>query len=142
MTEVGLVSCTKTKLEQPAPPSELYGPSTLFSKASQYCEQQYDDWYILSAKHHLLEPDGPPIEPYDETLTGARVDRKREWSKETFQQLDSARLLEPDTVLVFHAGKAYYEELLPLLEETEMTLRFPVEGLMIGERLGWYNERL
>lgn len=114
----------------------------MFSKARQYCEQEHDDWYILSAKHQLLEPDGPPIEPYDDTLTGARVGRKREWSKKTFEQLESAGLLESDTVLVFHAGKAYYEELLPLLEETEVSIKSPVEGLMIGERLGWYNERI
>lgn len=142
MVDIGLVSCTKSKLEQPAPPGELYEPSSLFSKARQYCEQNHDEWRILSAKHHLLEPDGPPIEPYDETLTGARVGRKREWAEEAFEQLEAAGLLEPDTVLVFHAGKAYYEELLPLLEETEVTTRFPVEGLMIGERLGWYNDRI
>lgn len=120
MPELGLVSCTKTKLEDPAPPGELYALSTLFSKASQYCDQEHDDWYILSAKHHLLEPDGPPIEPYDETLTGARVSRKRKWAKEAFEQLESAGLLE----------------------ETEVTVQFPVEGLLIGERLGWYNERI
>lgn len=90
MDEIGLVSCTKTKLEQPAPPGELYAPSTLFSKARQYCEQHHDDWYILSAKHHLLEPDSSPIEPYDETLTGTRVGRKRKWSKKAFEQLESA----------------------------------------------------
>ncbi len=33
MAEIGLVSCTKAKHEQPAPPGELYSPSTLFSKA-------------------------------------------------------------------------------------------------------------
>ncbi|ELY83317.1 DUF6884 domain-containing protein [Natrinema gari] len=105
----------------------------MFSKASQYCEQQHDDWYILSAKHHLLESDGPPIEPDDETRTGSRVGQKRDWSKEAFEQLESPGLLESDTVLVFHAGKAYYEELLPMLEETKVTVRFPVEGLIFGE---------
>lgn len=142
MTEIGLVSCTKTKLEQPAPPKELYRPSALFSKARKYCEQEHDDWYILSARHQLLEPDGSPIEPYEETLTGAKVDRKREWSKTVFDQLESTGLLEPKTILVFHVGKAYYEELLPLLEETDVTVRFPVDELMIGERLQWYNERI
>ncbi|RKD86250.1 hypothetical protein ATJ93_4667 [Halopiger aswanensis] len=141
MREIGLVSCTKTKLEEPASPGELYSPSSLFSKARQYCEQHHDDWYVLSAKHQLLEPDGPPIEPYDETLTGARVGEKRAWATETFDELDTAGLLEADTTLVFHAGKAYYEELLPLLDETAVSIELPVEGLMIGERLGWYNER-
>ncbi|WP_312854297.1 DUF6884 domain-containing protein [Natronococcus sp. JC468] len=142
MTEIGLVSCTKTKLEQTAPPTELYAPSTLFGKAREYCEQNHDDWFVLSAKHHLLEPNGPPIEPYDETLTGSRVATKREWSETVFEQLQSAGLLEAGTTLVFHTGRAYYEELLPLLEETAVSVQFPVEELMIGERLSWYNERL
>jgi hypothetical protein len=90
----------------------------------------------------LLEPDGPPIEPYDETLTGARVATKREWSETVFEQLQSAGLLETGTTLVFHAGRAYYEESLLLLEKTAILVQFPVEGLMIGERLSWYNERL
>ena len=142
MTEIGLVSCTKTKCEQPAPPAELYAPSPLFSKARQYCEQNHDDWFVLSAKHYLLEPNRPPIESYDETLAGARVATKREWSETVFEQLRSAGLLEAGKTLVFHAGRAYYEELLPLLEETAVSVQFPVEGLMIGERLSWYNEQL
>ncbi|WP_076147128.1 DUF6884 domain-containing protein [Natrinema saccharevitans] len=141
MTEIGLVSCSKTKREQPAPPSELYSPSTLFSKVRRYCEHHHDDWYVLSAKHHLLEPNGPLIEPYDETLTGARVARKREWSQTVYDDLKAAGLLESDITLVFHAGKAYYEELLPLLEEHNVQIQIPTEGLMIGERLAWYNEQ-
>lgn len=142
MREIGLVSCTKSKLETPARPRDLYAPSTLFTKASQYCEQIHDDWYVLSAKHHLLAPDGSPIEPYEETLTGATASEKREWAAEIFQELESAELLRSDTTLVFHAGKAYYEELVSLLRDTGVAVQLPVEGLLIGERLGWYNERI
>lgn len=106
----------------------------MFSKARGYCEQNHDDWIILSAKHYLLEPNGPSIEPYDETLTGARVATKREWSETVFEQLQLTGLLEAGTTLVFHAGRAYYEELLPLLEETTVSVELPVDGLMIGER--------
>ncbi|MFA9427124.1 DUF6884 domain-containing protein [Natronorubrum sp. A-ect3] len=77
MTGIGLISCTKTKLERPASLSGLYSPSTLFSKARRYCERHHDSWYILSAKYNLLEPDSQPIKPCDDTLTSARVARKR-----------------------------------------------------------------
>ena len=60
--EIGLISCTKSKRDEPAPPRDLYEPSTLFQKAREYCENTYDEWYILSAKHGLLDPDGPPID--------------------------------------------------------------------------------
>ena len=102
----------------------------------------HDDWYILSAKYHLLEPDGSPIEPYDETLTNARVAQKREWARTVYEEMDAAGLLEPDVALVIHAGKAYYEELLPLLEDHDVEVRIPTKGLMIGERLAWYNEHI
>lgn len=36
----------------------------------------------------------------------------------------------------------YYEELLPLLNETSLTVEIPVEGLSIGERMAWYNEKV
>ena len=141
MAEVGLVSCTKTKRDRAVTPAELYAPSTLFSKARRYCEAHHDEWYVLSAKHGLLEPDGAPIEPYDETLTGARVERKRAWAGSVFEELAERGVLERGTVLVFHAGSAYYEELLPLLDETDVEVRIPVAGLPIGERLAWYDDR-
>lgn len=65
--EIGLVSCVKSKQDEPAPPADLY-TSDYFEKMRGYAEKHHDEWYILSAKHDLLEPDGDPIAPYDETL--------------------------------------------------------------------------
>jgi len=139
--EIGLVSCVKSKRDEPATPKNLY-TSPYFEKMSSYAEQQHDDWWILSAKHGLLNPDGDSIEPYDETLSGARVDEKRRWSKRVAEQLSDEGLLSGDHMLVLHAGRDYYDELLPLLEETSVTIEMPVEGLAIGERMAWYNNRL
>lgn len=61
--EIGLVSYTKSKREQASRPAELYMESAFFRKAREYVEANHDQWFILSAKHGLLEPDGPPIEP-------------------------------------------------------------------------------
>jgi hypothetical protein len=45
--------------------------------------------------------------------------------------------------LVVHAGKSYYEELLPLLEDTDVSaISIPTEGPGIGEKLAWYKDRL
>jgi hypothetical protein len=49
-------------------------------------------------------------------------------------------LLETKTTLVIHAGKDYYVELLPYLED--MTVEIPTEGLGIGEKQAWYKGRL
>jgi len=125
--EIGLVSCTKTKREQAAKPADLYMPSTFFSKAREYVETNHDRWYILSAKHHLLDSSGPPIEPYNDTLSGAPVARKREWAETVYEQLEEEGLLD-DNRLVFHAGRDYYSELIPLLNDTSVNVATPTRS--------------
>jgi hypothetical protein len=141
MTEIGLVSCVKTKRDKPARPKELY-TSNYFEKMRSYTEQYHDDWWILSAKHGLLDPNGDLIEPYNETLSGAKISKKREWAEQVAVQLDEEGLLSDDVTLVIHAGKDYYEELLPLIEKAGVNVEIPTEGLTIGERMSWYNDWL
>jgi hypothetical protein len=140
--EIGLVSCTKSKLDEAARPAELYMESAFFRKARSYVEQNHDTWYILSAKHHLLEPDGPPIEPYNETLSGATTGKKQTWAQTVYDQLKTEGLLSSGNRLVFHAGRDYYDELLPLLEEESVETETPTDGLPYGKTLAWYNEHL
>ncbi|WP_436932452.1 DUF6884 domain-containing protein [Halosimplex halobium] len=139
--EVGLVSCTKSKRETAAAPQELYMASAFFRKAREYVETNHDTWYVLSAKHGVLEPDGDPIEPYDETLSEAPVSRKRSWAESVFEELRERGLFADGNRLVFHAGRDYYDELLPLLEETAVETATPTDGLQFGETLSWYNNR-
>lgn len=135
---IGLVSCTKSKRDVPAQPRDLYKPSALFRKASEYCERTYDEWYVLSAKYGLLDPDGPPIEPYDATLTNASIATRRTWAENVTKELADRGFLCDDTHLYIHAGKVYYGELLPRLKDESVTVFLPTEGLMIGETLAWY----
>ncbi|MDB9253943.1 DUF6884 domain-containing protein [Halorubrum ezzemoulense] len=139
--EVGFVRCVKSKREA-AKPKELYLESAFFRKARQYVEANHDAWYILSAKHHLLDPDGESIEPYDETLSGAPIDTKREWAETVFEQLREEGLLGDGNRLVFHAGRDYHEELTPLLSETSVEFSVPTDGLQFGETLAWYNDHI
>ena len=139
--EIGLVSCVKTKRDEPAPPKDLY-TSDYFEKMRGYAEQHHDDWWILSAKHGLLDPNGDPIEPYDETLSGASKKRKQEWSEEVAKELKDEGLLSEDVTLVFHAGQDYYEELLSLIQTTGLSIEIPTEGLSIGKTLSWYKESI
>jgi len=140
--EIGLVSCTKSKLDQAAEPADLYMPSTFFSKAREYVEANHDRWYILSAKHHLLDPSGPPIEPYEDTLSDAPVAQKHKWAETVYNQLDEEGLLDEGNRLVVHAGRDYYSELIPLLDDTQVDVETPTDGLMFGETLAWYNDHL
>lgn len=116
-------------------------PSTFFTKAREYVEANHDNWYILSAKHHLVEPSGQPIEPYNDTLSGAPVAKKREWAETVYDQLKDERLLKNGNQLMFHAGRDY-SELILLLAESPVEAETPTDGLQFGETLAWYNGRL
>jgi len=139
--EIGLVSCVKTKRDEPTVPKDLY-TSDYFKKMRTYAEQYHDDWWILSAKHGLLDPDGEPIEPYDQTLSGAKVSERREWSKQIAEQVDEEDLLSDGITLILHVGKDYYEELSPLIRDSGANVEIPTEGLYIGEKKAWYKERI
>ena len=58
MARIVLLSCTKAKLDKPAPAQDLYSPSPMFQKTKAYCESlKPDKTFILSAKlviSHLL----------------------------------------------------------------------------------------
>ena len=140
MKEIGLVSCTKTKHDYKATPKDLYMKSDLFKKMRAYCERYHNEWYILSAKYYLLEPDGDKIEPYDETLRGAKAFKKKEWSKKVFEQLRKRNLLS--NTLIIHAGKDYYQYLLPLLKENNVQFKIPTQHLGIGQKKAWYKKKL
>lgn len=139
---IGLVSCTKTKRDAASKPRYLYRPSTYFDKASTYAEQEHDEWYILSAKYGLLEPDGSEIEPYDSTLSDFSTAEQQSWAQDVFESLDSRDLLSDENTLVIHAGADYYEALVPLLEDADIDYQIPTKELRFGETLAWYNDHL
>ncbi len=57
------------------------------------------------------------IEPYNETLNKTVVDERREWSRIVVEHFREQDLLTEGNTVVIHAGKVYYEELLPLLDD-------------------------
>lgn len=140
--EIGLVSCTKKKQDSPSRPRELYQLSPLFRKASQYADMNHDQWYVLSAKHGLLLPDSSIIEPYDETLSDLSQENRQSWADTVFEDLSQKNLLDGDVVFVLHAGRDYYEPLLPRFDSAGVSYSIPTEGLKLGETLSWYNDHL
>lgn len=138
--EIGLVACTKSKRLIPSIPKDLYLESDLFTKKRKYCESYHQKWYILSAKHHLLDPNGPKIIPYDETLKGAKKAVKEEWCLKVFEQLQRAGLLKHK--LIIHTGQDYYKYLIPLLKKADVDFEIPTAHLGIGKQKAWYKEMI
>jgi hypothetical protein len=138
--EIGLVSCTADKRDEPATPRDLYDTSAYFRKMRDYAESHHDRWYVLSARHGLLVPDGDPVEPYEETLADATPAEQERWADCVFGSLWRRERLDADTTVVCHAGRDYTEPLRPLLAKTGATVENPTGGMRIGERLQWYDE--
>ncbi len=97
----------------------------------------YDKWYILSAKHYLLKPNGPHIAPYNKTLLGASEEEKEKWSYEVFRILKEKALLS--NTFIIHGGKDYYEFLIKIFDENKIKYKIPTKNLGLGEQLSWYN---
>lgn len=91
-------------------------------------------------KTRPLAPDGPEIEPYDETLADVGIDDRRAWADWVADDLDAGGLLSTEIELVVHAGRAYYEYLVPEVEPKVAAVTISTEGLAIGETLAWYDE--
>jgi len=125
---VVLIACCGKKLKEPAPAKDLYR-SDLFIKARRYAEQHGDRWFILSAKHGVVDPEAI-IEPYDETLTEKSAAERRAWSAKVAVQL-AGHKRDRLTVL---AGEAYcgWSE--------GFKVERPMRGLGIGQQLRFLLE--
>lgn len=135
---LGLVSCVSKKRSNAAPAKDLY-ESALFAKSREYVERHCDSWFILSAKHGLVEP-SHVIEPYEETLNQRSRQERNEWAHRVWSTL---RLrLQPSDHVTILAGERYRETLVPLLMEHGCRVDIPMQGLGIGRQLQWLSRQL
>jgi hypothetical protein len=135
---VGLVGCASQKLQRPAPARELY-VSQLFKKASAYAEATCDRWYVLSALHGLVRPD-TVIEPYDVRLGTNRPSSPpiHQWAGMVRDQLAAELEGLENIALVALAGEQYRTA----LRNVPWRVEVPMQGLGIGQQLGWLTGQL
>jgi len=138
LIKIALISCTKLKQTYQCEAQEMYLPSQLFKKASYYIKQQnYNNWFILSAKYGLLNP-SDLIESYDLTLNNMKSIEVKKWSQKVFNQLINYDIYEID----FYAGEKYRKYLISLLEQRNIICNIPLKGLGIGQQLKFYKEAI
>ncbi len=149
MKTIVLVGCGKEKLDRAAKAKNLYtGP--LFRKARAYAEQFGDEWYILSAKHGLLNPE-TVTDPYNETVAGKPQLERKQFAI-CLRNSISCNLLtwthenglnwrcEP-VRFVCLAGAPYLEcfDIAPRIRQF-CTIEKPLEGMGIGQRMAWLGK--
>ena len=104
---IGLVGCVKSKQAHPSPARNMY-TSTMFRGHVQAVESSCDTWFVLSAKHRLLDP-SEVIEPYDVALKDLPSDARRAWSRKVLDALFGRFGDLSGKVFEIHAGSAYRE---------------------------------
>ena len=105
-------------------------------------ERTCDRWFVLSAKHGLVEPDRV-LEPYDETLKDASVGDRRRWSAAVLAALDQALGEVRGLIFEAHAGHYYLDfGLADGLRARGADLERPTEHLGLGSQLSFYGRWL
>jgi len=135
MSTYVFVGCGSDKAEEPRPARDLY-TSDFFAKRRRVAELIGDKWWVLSAKHHVVQPD-EVLEPYDRTLSKMTEDQIAAWAAEVKVALSMAPWLDDaESRLVVLAGMDYYEPWAEWIrEEHEVELDLPfAETEGIGEQ--------
>ena len=140
MVHIALLGCTKLKHNQRCKAGVMYNVSPLFRGIKQYMLQfDYDQWFILSAKYGLLNPD-VEIEPYDESLYDkSRIDYNL-WVKTVIKQLDE--IVTDGDVVTFYCGRKYRDGIIPYLTRKGIEYHIPMEGMGIGQQLKFLKEHV
>jgi hypothetical protein len=118
-----LIQCTDSKRDEPVKAKKLYDTSSYFRKMRDYAEATGEIWFILSAKHGLVDPEGV-IHPYDE----------RGLSGELAESIAETIANGPHEYVEICAGKDYTDPLVPELEQRQIDVLELCPGMKIGER--------
>jgi hypothetical protein len=136
MTEVALISCTKSKRDVTSPAALLY-TSTLFNKSLLYAQTIAQRTYILSAKHGLLDLQDV-IDPYELSVKSLSSSERKEWATKVGDKLRQV-LTSKDTVHVL-AGREYYNPLVESFGSIRCKVSDPLRGLSLGNRVSWLKK--
>ena len=134
-----MVSCVSKKQLGIHKAKDLY-ISDWFKKAKTYIEyNNYDKWYILSAKYYLVDPK-QELEYYEIYLPKQSKEYKQAWGLKVSEQLIIPD--EKNVEIDIFAGIEYRKVLIPLLEARGFKVNIPMQGLGIGSQLKWLKNRI
>jgi hypothetical protein len=142
MKTIFLVACANTKINKAVKAKELYN-SEWFKKARRFAEANADEWFIISAKHGLVNPE-ETIAPYNEMLNDKSYTKRRNWFMNCLDQLffdANVNLLDTESVkFVILAGEKYFELFADCLPMLGINFELPLQGKGIGQQLQFFNQ--
>lgn len=135
-----LIGCVSQKNEVPMPAKDLYR-SELFRRRRLWAEASGKPWWIVSAEYGLVGPD-EEIRPYDTRIGQLPLEARHTLASQVATDLEARLGPLNGRTLELHAGDDYYLAIAPMLEKQGARVVRPLEGLRIGEQLGWYGDHL
>lgn len=137
MKRIALVGCGKEKLDRAAPARQLY-TGQLFRASIARAEANFEQVFILSAKHGVLDLD-QVAEPYDLSMRELADWERAEWAHVVMAWHLAGRFsVTTHLELEVFAGDAYVEPLRWQLPDfPAWAVRAPLAGLQVGQRLQW-----
>ena len=128
--KIALIWCSKSKLSKITKAYRLY-TWALFIKSVKFAEKYYDDWFILSAKHYLIDKNDI-VEPYNYTLVNQNEDiLKNFWS--IISKMIMSKFPNDDIYIL--AWKNYYKYI-----NIPNKIYYPLENLPLWKRLQFLNK--
>ena len=86
MKTIYIIACSKEKRQHEAPARDLY-ISRNFKLRKKLAEAYADQWFVLSAKCGLLDPDSV-IAPYNKNLADLGKHERKQWLNNVKQKLE------------------------------------------------------
>ena len=117
---------------------DIYTKSPYFRKMRKYAESHEDLWFILSAEHHLLDPEDI-IEPYNTYLGSFSKDEIIFWGSKVISDL--SKVVDKTDCVELIAGKDYIEPIISQLQDMVDSVSCPLSGKRIGEKMSWWPYR-
>ncbi len=135
MRNVYLLTCSRRKTENVAIAKDLY-TSPSFIAARKIAEKEGAIWYIISAKHGLIDPE-KKIKPYDLSLRSLSEIEKDKWTSNIVNSI--IKNLDTNDKITFLGDDLYFNHLSEKLRLAGFNVTSPLFGKTIDEKLHWLN---
>jgi hypothetical protein len=131
---VVLVGSSGATASEPVPVAELF-ESSGFARAREYADRSGVPWFVLSAKHGLLDPHDV-VSPYAVQMGDQSSAYRTAWGEWVVAQLGDRVRLEGLTVEV-HGGVDFAQPLRHALARRGATLEIPLPGAWRESEPDW-----
>lgn len=146
MKKIALLACSKSKkgkdqLEELFRAEDIYTGNSFRKSLDKVRKEDFDDYFIISAKHYLLKKD-QIISYYDKTLHKMSAKECKEWAEIVYSQLKKELVNLDEIEFYIFGGEKYYENLLCKLKKCTVYTYHNSNSINLSEPKHYENGKL